>query len=404
MAASHTPVQKVVKILHRPENQFHHAQTENQVQFQNAQTPPDTPTRVVDYRLGADQPSTPCPTPTREAPRSNPRSSGTLEFSYDLEIERDGQSGRFVEFGQGVWSTVYKASTRWVSDAPALALTLTPPPSPVASSRILAVKVPLRRDAEPVLAAEAHVLSQVTAKPSADKYIVPFYGFLTASSSIVMSAIPLALSAHVEECALQAKENFSTKTMIEPVLSMPCWGSLAAQLINGLHWLHTAAGVVHGDIKPHNILLRRANSAEFPFEALFADFSSAHSISLEESNYLGGVALSAVTPPFAAPELMTVAAMKSTGLSTPASDVFSLALTLLAAATGDLLLYPGTSSMQRLAMSREGYRVLDFVRSGNHGTRVPRRGLVERTIAPAVVKNPSDRVKTGAWLDILNSA
>jgi serine/threonine protein kinase len=250
----------------------------------------------------------------------------------------------------------------------------------------------------------------VAATASADEYTVPFYGFITASSSIVMSAVPLALSTHVEECALRAKENFSTRTMMDPVMSMPCWTNLAGQLIKGLGWLHAEAGVVHGDIKPHNILLRRrrvddgGSSAEFQFEALFADFSSAHRVSLEESSHLGEVALSALTPPFAAPELMTVAAMKATGLSTPASDVFSLALTLLAAATGDLLLYPGTSSMQRLAMSREGYRVLDFVRSGHHGTRVPRRGLVERTIAPAVVKNPSERVETAGWLDILSSA
>lgn len=397
MAASHTPAQKVVNILNRNENQLQHAQT-------SRLTPPDTPTSVLDDPLDADHPSTPCQ--TREAPRSNSRSSRTLEFSYDLEVAKDNNSGRLLEFGRGVWSVVYKASTRWVSDAPAL----TPPPSPVASGRILAVKVPLRRDAAPILAAEAQVLSRVAATASADKYIVPFYGFITASSSIVMSAIPLALSTHVEECALRAKENFSTRTMLDPVLSMPCWTDLAAQLIKGLNWLHAEAGVVHGDIKPHNILLRRrrtnegSNSAEFQYDALFADFSSAHRISLEKSGHLGEVALSALTPPFAAPELMTVAAMKSPGLSTPASDVFSLALTLLAAATGDLLLYPGTSSMQRLAMSREGYRVLDFVRSGHHGTRVPRKGLVERTIAPAVVKNPSERVKTAEWIDILSSA
>ncbi|QKX57395.1 uncharacterized protein TRUGW13939_04507 [Talaromyces rugulosus] len=397
MAASHTPAQKVVKILHKNENQFQDAQT-------SRLTPPDTPTSVLDGPLDADQPSTPCQ--TKDAPRSNSRSSRTLEFSYDLEVAKDGNSGRLLEFGRGVWSVVYKATTRWMSDVSVL----TPPPSPVASGRILAVKVPLRHDAGPVLAAEAQVLSRVAATASADEYIVPFYGFITASSSIVMSAIPLALSTHIEECALRAKENFSTRTMLDPVMSMPCWITLAGQLIKGLDWLHAEAGVVHGDIKPHNILLRRrridgdGNSAEFQFEALYADFSSAHGISLEESSHLGEVALSALTPPFAAPELMTVAAMKAPGLSTPASDVFSLALTLLAAATGDLLLYPGTSSMQRLAMSREGYRVLDFVRSGHHGTRVPRRGLVERTIAPAVVKTPSERVKTSRWLDILSSA
>ncbi|KAH8693997.1 kinase-like domain-containing protein, partial [Talaromyces proteolyticus] len=323
-----------------------------------------------------------------------------LEFSFDLEVEQDS-NGRYVEFGRGVWSAVYKAKTRWIPHSSLL----TPPPSPATPSRVLAVKTPLRRDAAPVLAAEARILTRLAATAQADQHVVPFHGFVPASCSLVMSAIPLALSSHIEETALLAKQNFSTRTMLEPVLTMPAWKDLAAQLITGLDWLHTQAGVVHGDIKPHNILLllRRRPDADpstssFQYSALFADFSSAHDIHLNSNNNGSTAALSAVTPPFAAPELMTVAAMKSSSpLSTPSSDVFSLALTLLAAATGDLLLYPGTSGMQRLAMAREGYRVLDFVRAGPHASRIPRGGVVESVVVPAVVRDARERVTAGEW-------
>ena len=76
-------------------------------------------------------------------------------------------------------------------------------------------------------------------------------------------------------------------------------------------------------------------------------------------------------------------------------------MTLLAAATGDLLLYPGTSNMQRLAMAREGHRVIEFARSGAHGSRVPRNGLVEQIIKPALVKDPAERISPTDWLDLV---
>jgi serine/threonine protein kinase len=141
------------------------------------------------------------------------------------------------------------------------------------------------------------------------------------------------------------------------------------------------------------------------YDALYADFSSAHFIfstpNSEEVATAGEGA--ALTPPFAAPELLTLSAMKSTTcLSTPASDIFALALTLLAAATGDVLVYAGTSAMQRLAMSREGWRALDYVRSGANASRLGRGrdGFVGRVVERGIKREADTRVTAREWLDL----
>lgn len=250
------------------------------------------------------------------------------------------------------------------------------------------------------------MLTRLSLTPGAEQYIVSFLGYLPRSHALVMGAVPLALSSYITEEAVKAQERRSTANMFEPVLGKQRWGSLTQRLISGLDWMHNTAGVVHGDIKPHNVLLRRVSAVDddegFGYEPLYADFSSAHDTSSTTSSPAPG---SALTPPFAAPELLSPAALKSPTGATPttASDVFSLAVTLLAAATGDLLLYPGASHMQRLAMAREGHRVVEFARSGGNGTRVARGGVVERVVSGAVVKEPAERIGAGEWVELVMS-
>lgn len=388
-----------------------------------ALTPPETP--IAERRRSASGSASGSDSvPGSPNYHHHPSHTEPLEFVHDIEIAR-GPDGRYVEFGRGVWSAVYKATSTWSSSpserpqAAAVSL-FTPPASPTPSStsilrrnghsnsRILAVKTPLRRDAHPVLKAEAHMLSFITRHNSktAQTHTVPFYGSIADSHSLVLQAIPLSLARHIEDRAVLARKHFSTKTMFDPVLSSAHWRDLAAQLIRGLDWLHNTVGVVHGDIKPHNILLREKEvvdtDAEFPYDAVYADFSSAHLISSSssspnqdgESSAMG----SALTPPFAAPELMSVAALRADVSCTPASDVFALALTLLAGATGETMVYSsGTSEMQRLAMARDGHRAVDYVRSGPQASRVVRGGMVEKTVAPAVKKEPAERVAAAEW-------
>lgn len=384
-------------------------------------TPPDTPINESDNEES--------PAPTKKKAHKS-----ILEFAYDLEIVRDS-NGASVEFGRGVWSTVYKAVSSMSTTTPKMGTTttmmmMTPPSSPVIStsaksSRVVAVKTPLRRDAHSILRAEAYILSRIafTSGGGGDEeeeeegggYIVPFYGYIPSSNALVLQAVPLSLSTHIETCADHARRHFSTRTMFDPVT--PHWRALATQLIKGLDWLHTEIGVVHADIKPHNILLRPRQSSsslekegiEMQYDALYADFSSAHFISSTHTEE-GGAATTgenggALTPPFAAPELLTLSAMKSaTPLSTPGSDIFALALTLLAAATGDVLVYSGTSAMQRLAMSREGWRALDYVRSGANASRLGRGrdGFVGRVIQRGIVREVESRITAREWLDMFS--
>lgn len=331
--------------------------------------------------------------------------SSPLQYTDELEFQHDPK-GRPIEFGRGVWSVVYKASSSPSSKSPLM----TPPSSPAGGGRVVAVKYPVRRDAHAVLDAEALALTRLSQVQGSQRHIIPFHGYIPESHSIVMSAVPLSLSTYIEEKADLAQKHKTTRTMFDPVEGMAQWQDLVKKLVTGLRWLHTECLIVHGDIKPHNILLKSrpvendTNSNGVPFDPLFADFSSAHNISGSSlsAEKETGTSLTALTPPFAAPELLSVSSLTSPGTGpTPASDVFSLAVTLLAAATGDLLLYPGTSNMQRLAMAREGHRVIDFARSGPNGSRVPRNGSVERVLKPAVVKDPSQRIQPNEWADLV---
>lgn len=340
--------------------------------------------------------------------RTIPGSCSPLVFDHDLELERDG-SGEPVEYGRGAWSAVYSASSRVVPTSPPSGRR-TPPPSPQRAKRLFAVKSPSGRTAYSIFRAEAELLTRLSKVPGSESRLVPFYGYVPATNEIVTEAVPLSLSDHVVDQASAARETFSTRTMFNPVLGMFRWLSLAESLVDSLQWLHSSAELVHGDVKPQNILLRpRALSDNdpdsFPFDPLLIDFTSSHDLSASQSVFRKPeLPLSALTPPFAAPELLTLHTLKSPDVTlSKSSDIFSLAVTLLTAVTGDLLIYPNTSNMQLLAMSRDGHRVLEYARSGPNGSRLPRNGTVEKVLSPAALKDPDARIDPVEWLDLIRS-
>ncbi|WP_194410706.1 serine/threonine-protein kinase [Microbacterium cremeum] len=102
-------------------------------------------------------------------------------------------------------------------------------------------------------------------------------------------------------------------------------GHLAAELAEALHVVHTA-GIVHRDIKPSNVLLSPAPLPGARPRAKLADFGIAY---LLDASRLTSPGLVIGTVAYLAPEQIRG------GEPAPASDIYSLALVLLEALTGE---------------------------------------------------------------------
>ena len=319
---------------------------------------------------------------------------------FDVKILSNRHGGNEI-FGSGAWSTVYKAIRQ---PAPSSVGLITPPSSPVAANPfLLAVKVPMRKDAEAILEHEGEILKYLSSLTNSEKFITPFFGVIPKFSSLVLGAVPLSLEEHITVCAMRAKQTLTTWNMSEPVIgSTRTWLDLAHKIVSGLHWLHEEAGVVHGDIKPGNFLLKplatEGGGVLFPYQPVFIDFSSSYVL---ENDKPTPNMLSAVTREYTAPELQTSAVLRDPKSSTTfASDIFSTAVTLLVAATGDTKVYSG-SVFQRQAMATQGWQVLQLVQGSDQGARVPRHSVVERALEQAVLRAGMGRVSAGKWLDIV---
>lgn len=320
--------------------------------------------------------------------------SEVIECGFDVEILKD-QRGRDQIFGTGAWSNVYKAIGRakyGVVDQ-ASNPSLRRQSIPV----LVAVKTPSRKDGTPIIKSEALVMSKLATIYDCDEYVVPFYGIIQTTCSLVLAAIPLSLEDHIKSCAFKETRNRSIWDAPGPVIgSTSTWLDLATRTISALAWLHEKAGVVHGDIKPGNILLRPGWHGEdkFGYHPLLADFSSGQILKAET---ITPNTLSAITREYAAPELLTSAVLKnSESAATAACDVFSLAVTLLVAATGELTVYSG-GVWQRQAMATQGWNVLNNVRNGEQGDRIPADGIVQQVLEKAVLKAGLGRTDARAW-------
>lgn len=98
--------------------------------------------------------------------------------------------------------------------------------------------------------------------------------------------------------------------------------NLAADLGEALHVVH-AAGVIHRDIKPPNVLLRAAHGR--PFQATLADFGIAY---LADAARMTTPGMAVGTAAYFSPEQARGAE------PTPASDIYALGLVLIEALTG----------------------------------------------------------------------
>ncbi|MCJ1415121.1 hypothetical protein MMC32_001452 [Xylographa parallela] len=303
-------------------------------------------------------------------------------------------------YGYGTWSTVRRATE--ASSAPASLGLLTPPNSPPrnhgsstsqSTPRIYAVKTPVRPSAHTVLAHEARMLTYLHAFPAASTHVLPFHGFQSETHSIVLGAIPLTLEEHARTALRSARENFTTRTMFDPVIGTTQWTSLAKALVSGLAFLHSKH-CIHGDLKPANILLSPISDADF--QPLICDFSSSAILPPGSPPLPINPANDAITPASTAPELLDgYRPGKSASSATFASDVFALGVTLLVAAIGDGP-YHGMA-LQRLTMAREG-RPLAFARGGEQGSRVMTGGVVDGVLEGCLERDVGTRLTAEEWM------
>ncbi|KAI9813252.1 MAG: hypothetical protein M1827_004194 [Pycnora praestabilis] len=348
------------------------------------------------------------------------------EGQYDLFPSYGDESG-FEEFGRGVWSVVYRAVQHPTQINGIVRDHGLPSPqsSPSwkefpqnRSTTLIAIKAASRHDAKDVLKHEARILTYLqpesaTHQIEARNYTVTFYGFEARRSAIILDAVPLTLHKYSKDCAKSMKSNFSTATMTEPVIGTEQWLSIAEHLISGLQFLQKH-NIVHGDVKPQNILLKRANTdihqthdgddntsnnqQPMSYTPLYCDFSSSHHLSPFDTT----PEVSAVTTDYTSPELLNAFYHRAGALAiaTPASDVFALGVTLITAATGESPYSGARIEMQKVSMAKEG-RPLDFARCGGQASRVMKGGVVQRVVEGTVKKNVEERIGVEEWVDVV---
>jgi serine/threonine protein kinase len=325
--------------------------------------------------------------------------SEVLVCPFDLDLSPAGPN-HAQNLGLGAWSNVIKATIQPQKPPSDTQTTSSLPIRPL--PRVVAVKKPARLDAIKILTNEAKILSYLAGLPRSEDFIISFYGVLPDQASLVLALVPLSLETFIRECAVMSRTNLTSWNMLDPVLgSIKDWLNLARTLISGLAWLHDDADVVHGDIKPGNFLLRpkdKFSADTFPYDPLFIDFSSSHRLAAKEMPIN---TLSAVTREYTAPELLVSTVLRDPkATASTASDVFSMAVTLLVAATGNTMVYTG-SMYQRQAMATQGWQVISLVRSSDYGARLPKHGVVEKVLERAVLKAGMGRVSAQSWLALV---
>jgi hypothetical protein len=348
-----------------------------------------------------------------------PRQFPTWLSDYEFEVDAAGAQ-RVI--GTGAWSTVYLASAAQsvleeLAISPALtkqtSRDMSPPLTPVHSRgssisksyppipSVYAVKVPYEKSAHRVLTEEGRILSYLSRFPSAEKYIVPYYGQDARTDALIMGYMPSTLD-NLITADLNTRDESDRAAMLADVFP-----HIACNLLDGLAWLQDKV-CIHGDIKPSNILIATNPSTHTP-HAVFADFSAAMlPSSPSESGKKQTKPLGGATWDFMAPSQLT-------SISTPTSeaDVWSLAMTLL-------ILVTGASPYERVApnatLKREILKQgapLDYVSAGQNGVRsVIRlgglsRGLgfnVKKWLGRVLVREEGSRMDMSEWREDLGDA
>ncbi|KAF3940631.1 hypothetical protein ABW19_dt0210238 [Dactylella cylindrospora] len=356
---------------------------------------------------------------------------GILEVMGSYELDDPSQP---TKLGSGAWSNVYKGYLRRSQSEQ----------NPV----LVAVKRPLNTFSIPALRREAGILSyihrRVSASPSYQS-IITFQGFDASTTSLLMTCLSGEnLEQFTTRSRLSQPPNASFNSRKLPVVGITQWLFICERLIGAFSFLR-ANGIIHGDVKPQNILTRIwgggggggggvGEGSEEPrqgydwispdesttlVEPVVADFSSSYAVDAFGNISDDEDPISAVTTIYCAPELLAafltppttptkslgVKPVNGDGLVPPrrgeprplptfSSDIYGLCMTLLQCAIGSHPYSAAKMDIQRNIWVRQG-DPMAFARADERVFRCRVGGAVDRLLKGCFGKTAEGRVEVG---------
>jgi serine/threonine protein kinase len=257
--------------------------------------------------------------------------------------------------------------------------------------QLLAIKMPNSSRSKQVLVDEAQILSYLHGLSNADNYIVGFYGLDLECGATVLEKMDITVQQYVRTVLELQSDRVQALRQAFP--------TIATRLISCLAWLHQVGQVVHGDIKPSNILLQRHVGTPqknkpiaeefFPFKPVLADFGSSRRISDLRQSKCGN------TREFMSPENMSSAASETP--PTLEADVWAMGISLLTVITGRTP-YPRLSWPAMFSILREGDPITHEENSSSTiRERIAASGDLVNILRPALKKDPKRRVTAVEW-------
>lgn len=193
-------------------------------------------------------------------------------------------------------------------------------------SMILAIKMPKSRQSAQMLLEEAEILGHLRTIAGHEEFVVNFIGFDPSNGAVILEKMDISLQHYVKYELERIDQRRAALAVVFP--------DVAKQLVCSLAYIHGVGQIVHGDVKPSNILLKKISvkigdsqsTGTFPYRAVLADFGSSRLMIDGTKSKCGS------TREFMAPESMTSTASEAP--STPEGDVWAMGITLLTIITG----------------------------------------------------------------------